>query len=243
MAVYTINLDTMMDELASRLQTARPSKGFPDADMKRWINLGMIEFAKKTNLVTVVKFLYLSANIGRYTCPSDWLRGRTYQLLYLQNGNLSGTQYPIKVIDRRGMQALMPTIQDTFLAGESYSKPATGYPKLALLDGNVIELAPIPNSNAAGTNRLCFKYPGIPDSVTAISATASEIPLEYRMIPVTYAEYCGQIRSKDMRANDTLSKFIAECREARNETKWADQEEPPAMQPEEYYRGMETGIY
>lgn len=241
MAVYTIDFDEMLNELASRLEVGRNDNYFTEADMKRWINLGVIEMAKRTKVVHVVKYLYLSANVNRYTCPSDWLYGQNRQVLYLKSGALSGYQYPLKKLDARGMQAIMPSLTSNFLSAVSYNHPSTGPPQVYMLDGSTIEILPIPTSAVAGSNRICFKFPGIPDGMTDTSATVN-IPLEHRMVPVLYAEHLGQKKDKDPRARDTLQQFYAECDEINADTKWGDQEEPPVMASEEYYLGSSWSI-
>src|SRR4030042_2484210 len=161
MSLYTIDFDRMLDELASRLECDRPDDYFTETILKRYINLGIIEMAKRTKLVHTVKFLYLSAGIHRYTCPTEWLYGQQRQVLYLKTGSLSGYQYPLKKIDRRGMQAVINQSQNNFLSACNYGSPSTGFPESFLLDGDVIEFDKLPSSEAAGSNRICFKFPGM----------------------------------------------------------------------------------
>lgn len=239
MAVYTVNFGTMLDQLASNLEVERPDSFQTDTDLKRFINLGVIEMAKRTKVVHVTKFLNLSASVARYTCPTEWLYGEHRQVLFLRSGSLSGAQYQIKKMDRRGFQAVTPAANTSILSSIYYEQPGTGNPQFYLLDGDVIEFRPIPA--AALSHGICFKFPGIPDAMVAVSAVPN-IPLEYRMVPVIYATYLGQLRDKDPRAQGTLNQFIAECAEARAITQWADMEDPPSIQPEERYHASYWSI-
>ena len=242
MTTYAIDFNVMLDELASRLEVARYNSYFTEIEMKRWINFGIIETAKKTKVVNAVKFLHLSAGVNRYSCPSDWLYGQNRQVLYLRSGSLSGYQYPLTKLDRRGMQTTMGSLSNNVLSAMSYNVPSQGAPNCYLLDGNVIEFHPIPTSGVAGANRICFKFPGIPDQLSATSAVP-EIPAEYRLLPVTFAEHLGQLKSKDARADATLKKFLMECELCNGEIKWGDQEDPPSMRPEGYYQNSEASTF
>jgi hypothetical protein len=110
-----------------------------------------------------------------------------------------------------------------------------------LLDGDIIEFHPIPTSATAGANKICFKFPGIPDQVSATSATVN-IALEYRQLPILWATHRGFVKSKDIRADGTLGQFYAECEKANGEIKWGDVDEPPSMYPEDHYQGNDYSI-
>jgi len=241
MAVYNITFDGMIKELASRLEADQPDPQFSDPELKRWINLGIIQFARRTKVIHVVKFLWLSAGINRYTTPPDWLYATRRQVLYCKEGTLSGYQYPLKGPDRRGMQATLPIGNSTFLSDMSYGRPSQGFPKYYLMDGGTIEFLPIPSTEAAGFRRICFKYPGIPDALSATSAVPN-IPVEYREIPLIYAEHLAMTKDKDPRRMETLQRFYAECAEIEAQAKWGDTEEPPALLPEEYFQGSDWSI-
>lgn len=234
MAVHEINFAAMLAQLMDNLEVEAGDSYHTGTNLKRYINLGIIEMAKRTKIVHKVKFLHLSANVARYTCASSWLYGHSRQVLYLKSGSLSGSQYTLDKLDRPGFQSAM-SVADTasVFSAVIFDRPATGYPTKYLLDGNVIEFRPIPTASTAGANRICFKFPGIPDALSATSAVPG-IPLEHRMVAVTFATYLGQMKDKDLRAPGTLNQFKAECAEIEADIKWADQEEPPVMHVEEY---------
>jgi hypothetical protein len=242
MTVYAIDFDKMLDQLASNLETTRNGRRHTEAELMRYINLGVIEMAKRTRVVQAVRFLHLSASVARYGMTSaNLLRGQIDEVLYLQSGSLSGSYYPLKKVDRRGLNAITPTATSSVLSTVIYNKPGSGAPTHYLLDGGVIEVRPIPTSAHAGANRICLKGPGIPDGMTATSAIPG-IPVEHRMVPVTFATYLGQIKDKDVRAEGTRMQFIAECEQIEADIKWGDQEEPPSMLSEEHFPRAEWSI-
>jgi hypothetical protein len=234
MPVYAINFEAMMDDVADMLEVERPDDYHTDARLSSYINKGLIETAKRTRAVQVTKFLFLSAGVARYSLPDDSLRGQISQVLYLKNGSLSGAQYSLKKLDRRGLLAVTTPASSGALSSVSYVTPAPGSPLYYLLDGPVIEFRPIPTSATAGANRICFKAPGIPDMLTALSAVP-EMALEHRNLPILYATHLGLFKDKDPRADDMLAQFKGECEQVNSDIKWADQEDPPAMQPEDWY--------
>ena len=234
MSVYELNFGKMMDMVASELEATRPDDYFTDTEISDWLNQGIIQMARKTKVVKVVKFLFLSANVARYSAPAQWLNAQSLQVLYLQSGQLSAFQAPLQKTSRRGMQTRMGVNQSDFLSAATLNKPSTGVPEYYLLDGTTIEFMPIPTAAQAGTNRICFKFPGIPDGLVAESATPG-ISLEHREVPIAYAVYKGYKKDKDPRAQAELSIFEARCEEINAETKWGDYEDPPAMLPEEYF--------
>jgi hypothetical protein len=243
MTVYNFNLDKMLNQLASNLEIRRPDDYHNESLLVQYINLGMIEVARRVpGIVQATRFMHLSASVARYGLLSaNLLRGRIDEVLYLKSGSLSGSQYPLKKVDRRGLNAVTPTATSSVLSSIAYNKPGSGSPTHYLLDGNVLELRPIPTSAHAGANRICLKGPGVPDVMMAGSAIPG-IALEHRMLPVLYATYLGQVKDKDPRANDTLAQFRADCAQADADIKWGDQEEPPSMLTEEYFPRAEWGI-
>ena len=242
MAVYAVDFDKMLDQLASNLEVTRPDRYQSEVDLKRYINLGMIEMAKHTKIVQATRFLDLSANVARYSMVSaNVLRAQVDQVLYLKSGSLSGSQYPLTKLGRRTFQSTTSPANSTIFSAVIFNQPSTGYPTKYLLDGGVIEFRPIPTSATAGSNRICFKGPGIPDAMVATSAVPGT-PLEHRMVPVTYATHLGQLKDKDPRAPGTLAQFLAECAEIDADTKWGDAEDPPSMLIEDYFIGGYWGL-
>ena len=241
MAVFPITLDIMADQVASNLEISRPNKRHKETDLLRYINLAIIEVAKRTRAIQVTKFLFLSANVARYTLPTDSLRGQVSQVLFLETGSLSGAQYTFKKADRRGFQAITPLALSGILSTVAYSQPGHGAPTHYLLDGPVIEFRPIPTSSHAGANRICYKGPGIPDLVLA-PTSIPDMAVEHRILVIEYATHLGQLKDKDIRASETLNNFKNECEQVNADVKWADQEEPPAMQPEDWYESSEWSI-
>lgn len=242
MTVYAIDFDEMLDQLASNLEITRPDDYHTPANLKRYINLGIIEMARRTKIVQATRFMYLSASVARYNMLSaNMLRGQVDEVLYLKSGSLSGSQYPLKKLDRRGFNAVTPAATSNILSTTYYSTPGSGAPLHYLLDGGIIEFRPIPTSAHAGANRICFKGPGIPDWLNATSAVPG-IPVEHRMVPVLYATHLGWEADKDPRSDSKLGQFIAACEQIASDTKWSDQEDPPLMHTEEYYLRSEWSI-
>ena len=237
MSVYPIDFKMMMDLAASALEVERPDSYFTDTELEQWINIGIVEMAKLTRAVHVTKFLHLSANVARYTLPTDSLRGQVNQVLYLKTGSLAGAQYPLKKLGRRGSQSVTPAS----MSSVAYQTPGSGSPLYYLLDGSVIEFRPIPTSATGGANRICYKAPGIPDFLNDVSAIP-EMAVEHRMLPVTYAVSRGQQKDKDPREDGTYKQFLYECEQVNADVKWGDQEEPPAMLPEDYFDHAEWSI-
>ncbi len=235
MGTYAIDFEKMLDQLRSNLEVDSGDTYHTATDLKRYINLGIIEMAKRTKVVQAIRFMHLSAGVARYTLLSaNMLMGHIDQVLYLKSGSLSGAQYAVKKLDRRGFQAVTAASNSGFLSSVAYQTPGSGAPLHFLLEKTVIEFRPIPTSATAGANRICLKGPGIPDAMDATSAVP-EIPLEHRMVPVLYATHLGQLKDKDPRAPDTLLQFYSECAEIDADIKWADQEDPPVMLPEEAF--------
>ncbi len=241
MAVYPITLDIMADQVASNLEINRPNKRHREVDLLRYINYAMVEFARRTRAVHVVKFLHVSADISRYSLPPDALRGQVDEVLFLRDGALSGAQYPLKKTDRRGLNAVTAPALSGILSTIAYVRPGRGAPTHYLIEGNVIEFRPIPTSAQAGANRIAYKAPGIPDAIL-IPGNVPEIAVEHRNIVVGYATYLGQIKDKDVRSQSTLNQFLADCEQVNSDIKWSDQEEPPVMQPEDWYAPAEWSI-
>ena len=241
MAVYPITFSIMADQLASNLEISRPSKRHKETDLLRWLNLGVIETAKRTRAVHITKFLFLSADIARYSLPTDSLRGQVNEVLYLRTGTLSAAQYSLKKTDRRGLLAVTPQALSGILSTVAYSQPGRGAPTHYLLEGNVIEFRPIPTSAHSGANRIAYKGPGIPD-LLLLPTSIPDMAVEHRMLPIMYATHLGQIKDKDIRASETLRNFKNECEQVNADIKWGDQEEPPAMQPEDWYPVSEWSI-
>ncbi len=241
MAVHLVNFEFMLDQLRDNLEVEDGDRYHTTPSLKRFINLGIIEMARRTKVVLKVKFLHLSANVARYTCPSSWLYGQSKQVLYLRSGSLSGSQYPLKKLDRRTFQSTMAAVDTTLFGEVAYGAPPPGSPLNYLLDGTVIEFRPIPTATVAGSNRICFKFPGIPDAMSALSAVP-EIPLEHRMVPVTYATHLGEKKDKNPENKATFKQFERECADIEADIKWADQEEPPSMLPEDYFDASNWGI-
>ncbi len=232
MGVYGIDFDMMLAQLRSNLEVDSGDTYHTATDLKRYINLALIEMAKRTKVVQGVRFMHLSASVARYTLLSaNILTGQIDQVLYLKDGNLSGAQYALKKLDRRGFQAVTAASNSGFLSSVAYQKPGSGAPLFYLLDMSVIEFRPIPTTAYAGSDRICLKGPGIPNQLSALSAVPG-IPPEHRMVPVLYATHLGQIKDKDPRAANTLLQFYSECEEIGADIKWADQEDPPVMLPE-----------
>jgi len=241
MSTYTIDFDAMLAQLRSNLEVDSADDYHTDTDLKRYINLGIIEMARRTKVVQAVKFLYLSAGVARYSVPTDSLRGQIDQVLFLKSGSLSGSQYQLKKLDRRGFQSIKSACNSGILSTIAYQKPGSGAPLYYLLDGDVIEFEPVPSSAYAGANMVCVKAPGIPDQLSATSAVP-DIPLEHRMVPVKYATYLGWTKDKDPRADGMLRDFLVDCEQIEADTKWTAQEDPPVILPERYFHSSEWSI-
>lgn len=184
-----------------------------DSEIRRWINAGATEVARRTETLQTTATIPLTAGVQQYTAPTDVIR--IYRLEYL---DASSGSFALEYRDFNNMDGVWWSSQLT-----AQSRPqlwtAWGFPPSLK-----IILYPLPD---ASTNIKLYYYKTPTVLATDDSRDANvtlDIPSGWEDLIVDYAEYNGLRKDRDPRWQEAKALFEEHVMAMYEMTRrWSDQ--------------------
>jgi hypothetical protein len=205
-------LSAAITAVRERLDEA-DSAGWSDVEIRRWINEGVTDVARKTETVQTTTTIDVDAGDADHTLPSNVLR--VYRATYTEDGN--DHIYPLEYVDFNAADSIWWTDQ---AITEARPRMFTmwGYPPTLSA-----KLYPVPS--VAGTLTVYYYSAPTPLSTSGMSdASSLVVPEAYIDLVLDYATYLALRRDRDPRwkefkqtYDENLSMMIDMTR------RWSDQ--------------------
>ena len=198
-------------DIRSRID--EPSTQFySDTELRRWINQGVRDIARRTESVQAVANIPLVVGVQQYTAPSD--TNRIYRVEYITAANQS------HVLDYRDYNNSDSVWWTTQLTAQSTPAmwTAWGYPPALKL-----VLYPIPSE----TSTLRIFYYQVPADLPIDGSTPNasvSLPAGREELVVDFAEYMALRKARDGRWQEAKALFDEKVQNMIDQTRrWTDQ--------------------
>jgi len=199
-------------DIRSRLDEPSP-QFYPDTELRRWINQGARDVARRTETLQTTADIPLTAGQQQYTAPADVLR--IYRVEYRDTGN---RVYGLEYRDYANADSVWWTAQLT-VQSIPQMWTAWGFPPTLK-----IVLYPIPGNT--GTSLRVFYYQAPAD--LALDGTAANttvpIPTGRDELIVDFAEYMALRKARDQRWQEAKAIYDEKVQSMIDQTRrWTDQ--------------------
>lgn len=202
----------LMDDSRSRLAETSAIQ-WSDQELRRWINQGARELARRTETLEVKQDITLTSGVQQYTAPNDVIR--IHRMEYVDGQTIRALEYR----DYNNMDSVWWSSQLT-IQGSPLLWTAWGFsPSLKFI------LYPIPSVTNSIARVYYYKYPTqLAESTNADANTVIDCPSGWEDIITDYVEYMALRKDRDPRWQEAYNIFKERVEQMYESTRrWSDQ--------------------